>query len=90
MSKRSDLDTGEVANGRSDAPMDMAMEMATAVTPIATEATGGATYGPMERNENGKQRRRSVVAATAWARRDWRSHMERAVQQQARELAQLH
>jgi len=90
VSDRSGLDTGGAADGRSDAPMDMVMEMATAVTAIAAETVGEVTLEPMERNENGKRRRRSEVPATAWALRDWRSRMERAAQQQARELAQLH
>ena len=40
MRKRSGLDIGEAADGRSDAPMEMAMEMTTAVTSIATETAG--------------------------------------------------
>jgi hypothetical protein len=44
----------------------------------------------MERNENGKRRGRSEVTATPWALGDWRSRMERAAQQNARELAPLH
>jgi len=40
-------------------PMDMAMEMATAVTSIAAETAGEDTLEPMERNGNGEQRRRS-------------------------------
>jgi hypothetical protein len=90
VSERSGLDTGGVADGRSDAPMDMAMEMATAATSIAVETAGEDTLEPMEKNENGMWRRRSEVPATAWALRDWRSRMERAAQQHARELAQLH
>jgi hypothetical protein len=82
VSERRGLDTGEAADGRSDAPMDIAMEVAMAVTSIAA-------LEPTERNENGK-RRRSEVPATAWALGDWRSRMERTAQQQARELAQLH
>jgi hypothetical protein len=82
VSERRGLDTGEAADGRSDAPMDMAMEVATAVTSIAA-------LEPMERNQNGK-RRRSEVPATAWALGDWTSRMERAAQQEAREIAQLH
>jgi len=69
--------------------MDMAMEVATAVTSIAAGTTCEAAPEPMERNENGKRKRREVPA-TAWALGDWRSRMERAAQQQARELAQLH
>jgi len=89
VTERRGLDTGEAADGRSDAPMDMAKEVATAVTSIATGTAGEAALEPMERNENGK-RRRSEVPATAWALGDWRSRMVRAAQQQARELAQLH
>ena len=70
--------------------MDVAMEMATTVTPIATETTGATIFEPMERNENGKRRRRSEAQATSLAPGDWRSRMERAAQQQAREIAQLH
>jgi hypothetical protein len=42
VSEGSDLDTGEVGQGRSNMPIDVAMEMAMAVTPIAA-ATAGAT-----------------------------------------------
>jgi len=70
--------------------MDMGMEMATAVTSIAAETAGKDTLEPLERNQNGKRRRRNEVPATAWALGDWRSRMERAAQQQASELAQLH
>ena len=55
-----------MADRRSDAPMDMAMEMTTAVTSITAGTAGEATLELMERNENGK-RRRSEVPATAWA-----------------------
>jgi hypothetical protein len=89
VSERRDLDAGEAADGRSNAPMDMGMEMVTAVKSIAAGTAGEATHEPMERNENGKQGW-SEVRATAWALSDWRSRMERAAQQQARELAQLH
>jgi len=47
-SKRSSLDTGEAADGRSDTPMDMAMEMARALTSIASETVGEDTLEPME------------------------------------------
>jgi hypothetical protein len=89
VSERSGLDTGEAADGRSDSPMDMAMEMAKAVTSIVEVTVGEATFQRMEKNENGK-RRRSQVPATAWALGHWRSRLEREGQQQAHELAQLH
>jgi hypothetical protein len=41
----------------------------------------------MERNENGKRRRRREAPATS---SDWRSRMERTMRQQAQELTQLH
>jgi len=88
--ERSCLDAGEAADRRSDAPMYMAMEMATVVTSITAGTAGEDTLEPLERNANGKRRRRYEVPATAWALGDWRSRMERAAQQQARELAQLH
>ena len=65
--ERTSLDTGKAADGRSDAPMDMTMEMATVVTSIAAGTAGEDTLEPMERNENGKRRRRSEVPASAWA-----------------------
>jgi hypothetical protein len=89
-SERSSLDTGGTGDGWSDAPMDMAMEMATAVTSIATETVGEDRLDLMERNENGQRRSRSEVPAAPWNLGDWRSRMERAAQLEARELAQLH
>jgi len=68
--ERSSLDTGEAADGSSDVPMDMGMEMPTAVIPIATETTGAETLEPMERNENRNGTRRSEVLAAAGALRD--------------------
>ena len=86
-SERSDLDAGEGGDGRSDAPMDMAVEMATAATSIPAETAGVTVFEPMGRNENGKQRRRSQAPAMP---RDWRSRMERTMRQQAQDLTQLH
>jgi len=63
------------------------MEMATASTSIAAETTHGTIFEPIERNENGKRRRRSEAPA---APSDWRSRMERMIRQQAQELTQLH
>jgi len=89
-SDRNCLITGEAADGMSQAPMYMAMEMGTAVTSIAAETACEEPMEPMERNEKGKGRRRSEIPMTAWALGDWRSLMERAAQQQGRELAQRH
>ena len=89
-SERNGLDTGKVAERTSNAPMDMVMEMATAVTFIAAKTAGKVTLEPMERNENGNRRTRSQVLVTAWAAEDWKSSMERVAQQEAHELAQLH
>jgi hypothetical protein len=80
-SERSDLDTGEARDRKSDAPVDVATEMTTA------ETAGATMFEPIERNENGKRRRRSEAPATP---SDWRSRMERTMQQQAQELTQLH
>jgi hypothetical protein len=45
--RRSDLDTGESGDGRSDAPMDVAMGMATTATPVTAETAGAITVEPM-------------------------------------------
>jgi len=63
-SERSDLDTGEAGDRRSDVPVDFAMEMMTAATPSAAETAGTTMFEPMERNQNGKRRRRSEAPAT--------------------------
>jgi len=86
-SERSDLDTGEVGDRRSNAPVDVAMEMMTVATPTHAETTGATMFEPMERNENGMRRRRSEAPATP---RDWRSRMEGTMRQRAEELTQLH
>jgi len=87
VSGKSDLDTGEAGNGRSNAPMDVAMEMAMAATATAAETAGATIFEPMETNENRKQRNRSEDRA---APSDWRSRMERTIRQQAQQLTQLH
>jgi hypothetical protein len=87
VSGRRDLDSGEAGKGRSDPPMEMAMEMATAATPITAETVGAAIFEPMERNENGQHRRRNEAPL---APSNWRSRMERTIRQQAQELTQLH
>jgi hypothetical protein len=87
VSGRSDLDAGDAGNGRGDAPMDVAMEMAMVVTPIAVVIAGATIFVPTERNANGKQTRMCKVLV---APSDCRSHMERMIPQQALELKQLH
>jgi hypothetical protein len=86
VSERSDLDTGEAGDGRSDAPMDVVMEMATAATFITMETAGTTIFNWMERSVNGKQRRRYEALA---APSHWRSRMERPIRHQAQELTQL-
>jgi len=86
MSEKSDWDAGAVGETRSDAPMDEAMEMATAATPTATETARTIRFKPMGTNENGKRRRRTQFSAPS----DWRSRIERRMQQQEQELTQLH
>jgi len=90
VSERSDLDAGDAGEGRSDMPMDVAMQMAIAATPITVETAGGTIAEPMARNENRKRRRRSVALATSLPPSDWSSPMERMVRQQAQKLMQLH
>jgi hypothetical protein len=87
VNKRGVQDTGEVGDRRSDARMNVAMEMVTALTTIAAETTCAIIFEPMVMNENGQQRRRSKAMANVLV---WRSRMEPAAQQQAGEVAQLH
>lgn len=54
VSRRSEQDAGEAGNGTNNAPMDLPMEMVTAVTSIAAENTGGSTFDSMGINENSK------------------------------------
>jgi len=51
-SERRDLDVGEAEDGRRNAPMDMAMQMATAVTAMGAGTAGVTIYGPMKGNDN--------------------------------------
>ena len=51
MSRRSDLYVGDAGDGRSDAPMDVEMEMLPAATSIAAETASATVFEPMERNE---------------------------------------
>jgi len=87
MSRRSDLDAGEAGDGRSHAPMEVAMEMAMAATSIAAETAGATIFELLEGNENGQWRSRSEAAA---APSDRRSRMEKTIGQQPQELTQLH
>jgi hypothetical protein len=86
VSGRSDLGMEEAGNGRTDAPINVAMEMATVATPIAEETVGTTIFQLMYRNVNGKRRRRSEAPA---AHSDWRSRIERTIRQQSQELMQL-
>ena len=90
VSGSSDLDMGEVGDGRSDVPIDLAMERALAATPLAAETAGATIVEPMERNGNGKQRRMSEALATGVAPSDCRRRMERTMGRQAQELMPLH
>jgi len=77
VSERSDLNTGQPGDRRCDMPMDIAMEMTTAVTPTAVETAGTTIFQLMERNENGIRRRRSQAPATpAIGRAAWRERCD--------------
>jgi len=54
VSRRSQLDGGEAGDVTSDAPMDVAIEMARPAIPGAKETAGATIAEPMERNQNGK------------------------------------
>jgi hypothetical protein len=86
VSRRSDLDTAGAENGRSDALIDMAMEMAMA-TAIAGDTAGTGIFELIKWNENGKWRMRSEAPS---APSDCMSRMERTTREQAQELTQLH
>jgi hypothetical protein len=66
VSERSHQDKGEAGDTSSDAPMGVAMEMVTAVTPIPAESAGATIIEPMERNEQGKQRWWSKRGQRGW------------------------
>jgi len=87
VSGRSDLEAGKAGNGRSDALMNVAMQMATEATSIAAETVGATIFEPMQRNENGKRSRRSDLPPAPSERR---SRLKRTIEQQAQELTQLH
>ena len=74
VSGRSDLDAGEAGVRRSDAPLDVAMEMMTAAKSISAETGGATRFEPMEGNDKRKWRMRSEAPA---AHTNWRSHMDR-------------
>jgi hypothetical protein len=79
-----------VADGKSNAPIDLVMEIAMAVTSNAAGTVGKDTLWPMKRKETGTRRRMSEVPKTTSALRDWWRYTERVAQQQASEPAQLH
>ena len=81
------MDAGEDGNGRSDAPMDVVMEMASAVTATAAGTAGGTIFELMERNKTGRRRRRNQAPA---APSDWKCRMGRTIRLQAQELRQRH
>jgi hypothetical protein len=83
VSTRSDLETEEVANGRSDAPMDVAMKMAKAPISCGMETVDKHVLELMEGNENAKRRRRSDAPA---ALNNWKTRIERTIPQHAQEL----
>jgi len=74
VSERIDLDAGEARDGRSDVPMDVAMEMAMVGTSIAAETVGPSISAPVESNRNGKRGRRSEALA---APRLWTGEYDR-------------
>jgi len=47
VSERSGLEAGEAGDVRSNAPMDVAMEMAIAATPITAETAGATVVEPI-------------------------------------------
>jgi hypothetical protein len=79
-SKRSDLDAGDGGGGRSEAPLDMAIEMATAATSMAAETVGLTISELIMSNKNGKRKRKSAAPE---APSDWRSRLQKTIQQQA-------
>jgi len=76
-SKRSGLNTGGVADNRSDGPGDMGKVMEMAETSIAAENAGEDMLEPIERHMNAQRRRRSEGWAAACSLGDWSSRMER-------------
>ena len=87
MRRKSGLYAGDAGDGRSDPPIDVAMEMLPATTSMAAETAGATIFESMGRNEKGIQARTTEAAA---APSDWRSHTDRTISQQAEELTQLH
>jgi len=83
------MNTGEAGDGRSDAPTDMATEMARSMTHIPVATARATIYEPMETNENAMWRRRSKAPATTLFPSNWRICMERTIRPQAEELIQL-
>jgi len=79
--ERSSLDLVEVVHGMSDLHMEMANEMAMAVTTITVGTVVQGKLELMDRNKHREQSRRSEYIATALAFGDLSSRMERAAQQ---------
>jgi hypothetical protein len=75
VSKRRVLDVRDVADRRTNVPMDILKEMPTVVMPVTTECVGKATLDPMGINETGKLSS-CKLQPTHWALADWRSHTD--------------
>jgi sensor c-di-GMP phosphodiesterase-like protein len=86
VSEMSDLDTREVGDMRSDAPMNVAVEMMASGTPTAM---GETIFKRREKMEIGKRRSWNKAPASTLAPSDRESRMELTMQQQALELTQL-
>lgn len=79
VSGKSDLDTGEAGDGKSNARIDVAIAMATEATPMAVETLRATKVDLTERNENRKRRTTSEALATTMAPSIWWSRMERTM-----------
>jgi hypothetical protein len=76
LSERCDLYTADVAAERSDTPMDMEMEIATAAISITMETAGVPIFRPMGET-------RMDTGAEGARPNDWRSCVERMIGEQA-------
>jgi hypothetical protein len=80
VSKRSNEDTGGSAEMRCNIDLNMVIEMAILIMPIAEDTTAGAaTLQLIENMENTKQLRRSKNSLTAVGPRYRRSHIKQIV-----------